>query len=370
MPDHIRLLGDEVEASKWVGYARSRGNGSLTSPSPGVVVRANKVGSMNLLTISAEGGLYVWVMGFSPGVIDYTNAFSFYFDKSSIRHRRESYLGTQNTSSMRYFFMWGDSALSGLGTTQVGIAPYEYLILANYLTGPYVDLRYFATTSGGLGELIYTFFVGDVGFGDASGDARLLVTAATVVKGIVYMIGYLQTPAYFYPAPLVFAGIDADAASVNFSGYVPPKPDFLYQVAGADDTARATFLSAHTSGNAIGAGPKFFAMYEWGVNNILRVIDYYTGKLIHSWAPTNAQADILKHMVYPDGSVMQLAVSSKYIAVATNEVDSSGIVSSSHFFVWEVTPTKITLINDVQIAKILNPRGVGFDMRAAFEGIL
>ncbi len=63
MPDHIRLLGDEVEAAKWVGYARGRGNGSLTSPVPGVTVRANKVGSMNLLTVSAisplEGGLYV-----------------------------------------------------------------------------------------------------------------------------------------------------------------------------------------------------------------------------------------------------------------------------------------------------------------------
>ena len=150
---------------------------------------------------------------------------------------------------------------------------------------------------------------------------------------------------------------------------IPPPQQVLYEIPVTDNVPRAKFDDTNIqTGTAIGTGPKFFALYEWGTTNKLFVIDYPTGAVLSSWVPTKKQAAVLKNQRYASGYPIPIAVSSKYVAIVTQDSISAGVVSSSHLFIWELTQSGLKLVSETPIAKILNPRGVFFNMYDAYRG--
>ena len=120
----------------------------------------------------------------------------------------------------------------------------------------------------------------------------------------------------------------------------------------------------------------FFAAYEWGITNELRLIDYPTGNVLYSWTPSTSQAALLKNQRYVDsGYPAQIGVSYDYIAIITRETFAApggSTPTSAHLFIWqlvgEIGAKQLKLVSQTQIANILNPGAVVFDMDAAYAG--
>ncbi len=368
MPDHIRLLGDEVEAAKWVGYARGRGNGSLTSPASGVVVRANKVGSMNLLTISAEGGAFLWVIGFDAGVFSATGVKIDKVDFSALgrEKKREKFIYSNPYAGLvsRFVKAWKEKILTEgvngnggvYGITKSSYFRQQIDKLTGHATG-YIEERTFSEVQKSL------FWISEQ---PPSGSIFIEPTAIGVYKGDTYIIGGNAQGTTIYPVPYVYRAI---------SGDVPTAQTYLYTALVAYPfTYQSPLPLTYPGGASVGCGPNFWAAYSWDKttpgSGFLNVYDYPTGSVLYTWSPSAAQSAILQNMTNRYNQPTPLTVGSKYIAGLTTEFDPNDldIVTSSHLFVWEVGKKNISLVSETQIAQILNPRGLSFDMRAAYEG--
>ncbi len=320
---------------------------------------------MNQILISAEGKALLWVIGFPAGTFSstlnlvHTAAFSVLGAEK--RKGKLSYSNPYNGVISRFVKVWGTrflfAGINGNGDVY-GVYKSEYFkeqldAITGFSTG-YIEEDSFANVNKNL------FWVAS----QPSGNIE--VTGITIYNGTTYIIGELAEGSTIYPVPYIYKGIAGDA---------PTAQTYLYTVPVAYPFAYTIPLPlTYPGGASVGCGPKFFAVYSWDKttagSGFLNVYDYSTGNILYTWFPTLSQSTILQNMTNRYNQPIPLTVSSKYIAGITQEFspDNLDIVTSSYLFVWEITKKKLVLVSETQIAGILNPRGVSFDMQAAYEG--
>ncbi len=357
MTDHVRLLGDEVEAAKWVGYARGRKNGSLTSPAPGVVVRSNKVGSMNLLTISAEEGGLLWLFGI-PIIpkknIPYVEATAAISGKISLRIplKLTFYDKPAYPVSVQ---VWG------------GIKFGEYISSWPVAVGDSGCL--YTDPNAGGGEL-YDF---------KHKILKTFVIASSTPSSTVIYETYMITEHKHNTYIMGKHYVNWPAAPMNVGLFKTTSnlPELLYDIPTQypiyvnDPLPRTAFIAK--------GGPLFFAMYLWNINTTggeLRVMDYISGAILHTWVPTAAQSNILQNLFKPVDSNSisdMIAVSYKYIAIVTRVFSTTNTApdapyTSSYLFIWEVGDKKLKLLSQTSIKDVITTYSISFDMKSAYEG--
>ena len=360
MPDHIRLLGDEVEAAKWVGYARGRGNGSLTSPAPGIIVRANKIGSMNILTISAEGGAFLWLFGYNYLLPESHLALNMSKKGSVAQKIFITVPGAYLIVQTQYVQIWGrvDSKfnnvywLRSIGEDYISINTDGVYTVYNSiptLIGTGGNQIAFYTFKGNLVKWLTISF--PVGFSPTTGWFMSIVSTVGLYKGTTYLIGAEGLVGAPDPGESRLAVYKA-----LWDGSLPTR---LYQI--ESDYSLVDWVWNPMSHYVVGYGPLFFAAYIWNTiatGGALKVIDYPTGKVLHTWVPNAAQETILA------GLYGVLSLSSRYIAAFTS---TDGTYFKFYLFIWVVSDKGVSLLS-MTPQNTMSPRNMSFDMKAAYEG--
>ena len=356
MADHIRLLGDEVEASKWVGYARSRTSGSLTSPIPGVTVRVNQLSGMRQILIRAETGGILFVYGIKNYEWNFIHWAELNPDGKVINEGRSkitvyndalawgSYRGKRWGADFYYpdttydIVKNGTSVLSG-GASVLGIDG-KGIYISSHLN----DYLWYRDASGLLNDL---YFVGP----QISSGSSILPLAVGSIADKTYILGFWTGPSQDNYNPGVFL---ATSAIPN-----PVPQQLLYRV--PLPISPADGLPAY----AMGSGPEFFAVYSLPDPAFLRLYDYATGKILAEWLdPTH---------IVPSWTYINVAVASKYIAIMLVPYLPNGLRSEAmRLYIWKYSKKKgtIILVSKTDISNIMSPYFLMFDMKAAYKGVV